>query len=106
VARAEEGKLVLERMEFDAEGFPQPTEEFEDLEADALVLAMGQESDLSLLSTLSDVVVDDAVVDVDADRMTGHAGVFAGGDYDYCKGCGLCAAECPCGAIDMVPERI
>ena len=27
-------------------------------------------------------------------------------NYDYCKGCGLCAAECPCGAIDMVPETI
>jgi 2-oxoacid:acceptor oxidoreductase delta subunit (pyruvate/2-ketoisovalerate family) len=26
-------------------------------------------------------------------------------DYDYCKGCGLCAAECPCGAIDMVPQE-
>ena len=25
-------------------------------------------------------------------------------DYDYCKGCGLCAAECPCGAIVMEPE--
>jgi Fe-S-cluster-containing hydrogenase component 2 len=25
-------------------------------------------------------------------------------DYDYCKGCGLCAAECPCGAIEMQPE--
>ena len=27
-------------------------------------------------------------------------------DYDFCKGCGICAQECPCGAIDMVPERI
>ena len=27
-------------------------------------------------------------------------------DLDYCKGCGLCAAECPCGAIEMVPEEI
>ncbi|NMD08569.1 MAG: 4Fe-4S binding protein, partial [Phyllobacteriaceae bacterium] len=27
-------------------------------------------------------------------------------DYDFCKGCGLCAAECPCGAIDMVPEAL
>ncbi len=27
-------------------------------------------------------------------------------DYDYCKGCGICAAECPCGAIEMVPETI
>ncbi len=27
-------------------------------------------------------------------------------NYDYCKGRGICAAECPCGAIDMVPENI
>ena len=26
--------------------------------------------------------------------------------YDYCKGCGMCASECPCGAIRMVPEEI
>ncbi|MEW8029144.1 MAG: NAD(P)-binding protein [Candidatus Thiodiazotropha sp.] len=26
--------------------------------------------------------------------------------YDYCKGCGMCAAECPCGAIKMEPESI
>jgi len=25
-------------------------------------------------------------------------------DYDYCKGCGLCATECPCGAIEMESE--
>ncbi|MFZ5593986.1 MAG: NAD(P)-binding protein [Pseudomonadota bacterium] len=25
-------------------------------------------------------------------------------DYDYCKGCGICAAECPCGHIDMERE--
>jgi len=27
-------------------------------------------------------------------------------DLDYCKGCGLCVAECPSGAIQMVPEEI
>ncbi len=25
-------------------------------------------------------------------------------DYDYCKGCGICAEECPCGAIEMIKE--
>ena len=25
---------------------------------------------------------------------------------DYCKGCGMCVSECPCGAIKMVPEDI
>ncbi|UCH66891.1 MAG: 4Fe-4S binding protein, partial [Ignavibacterium sp.] len=22
-------------------------------------------------------------------------------DYDYCKGCGICAYECPCSAINV-----
>ncbi|MCG8017585.1 MAG: NAD(P)-binding protein [Candidatus Thiodiazotropha sp. 'RUGA'] len=26
--------------------------------------------------------------------------------YDYCKGCGMCATECPCGAIKMESENI
>jgi 2-oxoacid:acceptor oxidoreductase delta subunit (pyruvate/2-ketoisovalerate family) len=25
-------------------------------------------------------------------------------EYDYCKGCGICAWECPCGSITMMPE--
>jgi Pyruvate/2-oxoacid:ferredoxin oxidoreductase delta subunit len=27
-------------------------------------------------------------------------------DLDFCKGCGICVTECPCGAIEMEPERI
>ena len=229
VKHADGGKLLLERMELDEAGFPQPTGEFEELEADSLVLALGQEADVSLLDVVPDVVIDDHVVDVDAGFMTGHPGVFAGGDivraertvtvgvghgkaaarsidawlrdqslasepaegpatfehlntwyyadapravqpllelarrrstfeevvgglddttalfearrcmscgncfqcdnclavcpdnavlkvgdatrayaidYDYCKGCGICAAECPCGAIEMVEEEV
>jgi len=26
-------------------------------------------------------------------------------NYDYCKGCGTCAFECPVDAIEMVPEK-
>ncbi len=26
-------------------------------------------------------------------------------DYDYCKGCAICVAECPAGAIVMIPEQ-
>ena len=41
------GSMTVERMELDETGFPQPTGEFEQLEADSLVLALGQDTDLS-----------------------------------------------------------
>jgi NADPH-dependent glutamate synthase beta subunit-like oxidoreductase len=80
IKHAEVGKLQVEKMVLDEKGFPQPTGEFEELEADSLVLALGQESDLSLLKDVPDLEVEDGVVKVNAMMMTGHAGVFAGGD--------------------------
>jgi len=228
IKQAGEGALVVEKMRLDETGFPQPTGELETLEADSLVLALGQDVDLSLLENVPGLEVDGGVVKVGPNMMTGHAGIFAGGDmvpsertvtvavghgkkaarhidawlrgaayakppahalaafdklntwyysdapktvlpvldavrrqstfdevqggldessaqfearrclscgncfecdncygmcpdnavikrgpgqrfefnYDYCKGCGVCAAECPCGAIEMVPEEI
>jgi 2-oxoacid:acceptor oxidoreductase delta subunit (pyruvate/2-ketoisovalerate family) len=223
------GALTIEKMVLDGKGNPQPTGEFETLEADSLVLALGQDVDLSLLDGVSGLTMNDGVVQVDpATMMTGHPGLFAGGDmvpaernvtvavghgkkaarhidawlrgtrlnpepkhasaafeglnpwyysdapktvrpqldlarrtssfdevqggltednalfearrclscgncfecdncygvcpdnaviklgtgkrfqfnYDYCKGCGICVAECPCGAIEMVPEDV
>jgi len=223
------GKLLVERMELDETGFPQPTGELEELEADSLVLALGQETDLSLVEGVAGIEVEDGMVKVGPNMMTSLPGVFAGGDmvpaertvtvaighgkkaarhvdawlrgadyvpapknglaqfeslttwyytdaprtvqpqlelarrlstfeevvggldpatalyearrclscgncfscdncygmcpdnavvklgapdepyafdYDYCKGCGICAAECPCGAIEMVPEEV
>ncbi|HEY4897323.1 MAG TPA: NAD(P)-binding protein [Solirubrobacteraceae bacterium] len=226
VRHADAGSLMLERMELDEDGFPRPTGELEELEADSLILALGQEADLSLLEDVPELEVENGVVKVGPNMMTGHAGIFAGGDmvpaertvtvgvghgkraarhidawlggrelapaaerqpigpeglntwyyadaprqvaprldavrrqsnfaevqmgldeqnalfearrclscgncfecdncyglcpdnavlklargeryeidYDYCKGCGICAQECPCGAIEMVPE--
>ncbi len=225
---ADEGTLTVEKMRLDDQGFPQPTGEFETLETDSLVLALGQDVDLSLLDDVPDLVIEHGVVQVASNMMTGHAGIFAGGDmvpsertvtvavghgkkaarhidawlrggryapppahklaafeslnawyyadapkttqpvldlarrastfdevvrgldestalfearrclscgncfecdncygvcpdnaviklgpgkrfefnYDYCKGCGICVAECPCGAIEMIPETI
>ena len=228
IKRVDEGVLTVEKMQLDEKGFPQPTGEFETLEADSLVLALGQDVDLSLLDGVPGLEIKDGVVQVAANMMTGHTGIFAGGDmvpsertvtvavghgkkaarhidawlsgadyaaaekhelasfdklnawyyadapktvrpmietarrqstfdevqggldetnalyearrclscgncfecdncygvcpdnaviklgpgnrfkfnYDYCKGCSLCATECPCGAIKMVPESI
>jgi NADPH-dependent glutamate synthase beta subunit-like oxidoreductase len=80
IKHAEVGKLQVEKMILDEKGFPQPTGEFEELEADSLVLALGQESDLSLLKDVPNLDVEDGVVKVNAMMMTGHRGVFAGGD--------------------------
>jgi 2-oxoacid:acceptor oxidoreductase delta subunit (pyruvate/2-ketoisovalerate family) len=228
IKQAAEGAITVERMVLDEKGFPQPTGDFETLAADSVILALGQDVDLSLLQGVPGLEVDNGVVKVGPNMMTGHRGIFAGGDmvpsertvtvavghgkkaarhidawlrggryskpishetasfdklnpwyysdapktvrpmldvirrqstfdevqggldetnalfearrclscgncfecdncygvcpdnaviklgpgkrfafnYDYCKGCGLCAAECPCGAIKMVPEAI
>jgi 2-oxoacid:acceptor oxidoreductase delta subunit (pyruvate/2-ketoisovalerate family) len=228
IREAGDAGITVEKMALDEKGFPQPTGELETLEADSVVLALGQDVDLSLLKGVPGLEIRDGVVQVGPDMMTGHAGIFAGGDmvpsertvtvavghgkkaarhidawlrgtrheapakhalaafdrlnpwyysdasktvrpmldvvrrqstfdeivggldesnalyearrclscgncfecdncygvcpdnavvklgpgqryefnYDYCKGCGLCAAECPCGAIEMVPEKI
>jgi len=80
VARADEGKLLIEKMRLDETGFPQPTGEFEDLAADCLILALGQNADLTVLEDVPGVTFADGVVQVGPDLMTGHPGIFAGGD--------------------------
>lgn len=80
VQRFEGDHLVLEKVRLDDEGHVIPTGELEQLDADSLVLALGQDSDLSLLEHADQVVVEHGVVQVSPTMMTGEAGVFAGGD--------------------------
>jgi 2-oxoacid:acceptor oxidoreductase delta subunit (pyruvate/2-ketoisovalerate family) len=220
-------RIVLEKMQLNKDGFPEPTGEFEELDADSLVLALGQDTDLTLLEHADGVTLRDGTVEVLDSMMASPSGIFAGGDavpdqrtatvaighgkraahgidnfvmghaseqkvrhelasferlnpwyyadaprtqrpelerirrqtnfeevigglsednalfearrcmscgncfecdncfgvcpdnaviklganmryefdYDFCKGCGICVKECPCGAIEMVPER-
>ncbi len=71
----------IEKMTLDENGWPQPTGEYETIEADSLVLALGQNVDQSLLTNLPGVAMNkDGVVEVGSDMSTAFAGVFAGGD--------------------------
>ena len=80
VNRFEGDQLILEKMRLNDEGFPEPTGELEELDADSLVLALGQETDLSLLEGEPDITISDGVVEVSPAMMAGENGVFAGGD--------------------------
>lgn len=39
----------------------------------------------------------DVAIVIENETMRGY-------NYDYCKGCGICAAICPTDAIEMVPD--
>ena len=77
-----EGPAVqVEVMELDEHGFPQPTGRFEDLAADTVILALGQEADTAFLRAVEGVeFTADGTVVVSSTMMTGCPGVFAGGD--------------------------
>jgi formate dehydrogenase beta subunit len=73
--------LTVEMMELDANGRPQPTGRFETLKADAIVLAIGEETDSGFLRQVPGIeFAEEGIVKVGPDMMTGHPGIFAGGD--------------------------
>ena len=80
IREAGESSITVEKMMLDEKGMAQPTGEFETLAADSVVLALGQDVDLSLLEGVPGLEIDGGVVKVDANMMTGHPGIFAGGD--------------------------
>ena len=81
IKEMDENVLEVEVMELDEEGRPQPTGEVEKLEADALIMAVGQETDTGFLGRVGGIEFrPDGTVIVDDDMMTGADGIFAGGD--------------------------
>ena len=77
----DETTFTVEVMEVDEKGRPRPTGQFETLEADALIMALGQDVDTSFMRKVPGVEFkDDGVVTVDENMMTGYPGLFAGGD--------------------------
>ena len=80
IKQAGESSITVEKMQLDAQGSPQPTGEFETLAADCVILALGQDVDLSLLDGVPGLEIQDGVAKVGPDMMTGYPGLFAGGD--------------------------
>ena len=81
IKQIEGSTMTLEVMALDAGGFPQPTGNFETLEADSLVLALGQDTDTRFVQSLPGLERRaDGTVVVGPDLQTGCAGIFAGGD--------------------------
>jgi NADPH-dependent glutamate synthase beta subunit-like oxidoreductase len=112
IVAADGGTLTVERMRLDESGFPQPTGEYQQLDADTVVLALGQDANLALVEGLEGIEIEDRRVRVDEQMMTGHPGVFAGGDMvpadrmaAVAIGHGRRAARCIDGWLRGAPAR-
>ena len=76
----EETKFTVEVMEIE-DGRPKPTGQFETIEADDLIMALGQDTDTAFLRKVPGIEFNrDGTVVVNDGMMTGYEGVFAGGD--------------------------
>lgn len=81
IKEIESNRITVEIMKVNSQGYPEPTGEFETLEADSLILALGQETDSAFLKDIPQIQFkNDGTVIVDQSMMTGKPGIFAGGD--------------------------
>ncbi len=73
-------RVTLEKMKVE-KGKAVGTNEFENIEAEVLIIANQQETDAGFLRTIPGIVLnEDGSIKIDSQRMTGHEGIFAGGD--------------------------
>lgn len=80
IVRTENKKVILEKMKVE-KGKAVGTNEFETVDAYVLVDANQQESETAFLQAVQGITLNsDGTVVIDAQRMTGHEGIFAGGD--------------------------
>ncbi len=80
ISKIEKKKITLEKMKVE-KNKAVGTGEFETIDADVLINAYRQETDAGFLRSVSAIKVnEDGTVVIDAQRMTGHEGIFAGGD--------------------------
>lgn len=80
IKHIENNKLTLEKMQVE-KGKAVGTNEFETIDADVLIMANRQKVSSGFLRSVTDLVFNgDDTIKIDAQRMTGHDGIFAGGD--------------------------
>lgn len=81
IKEIEENRITIEIMKLNEKGMPEPTGQYEVLEADSLILALGQDTDTNFLKKVPGIEFKkDGTVLVNHQMMTGHPGIFAGGD--------------------------
>ncbi len=80
IKNVDASSLTIEKMDI-IDGRPVPTGKFETLDADTLILALGQETETDFLKNIEGIEFkSDGTVVVDHRMMTGSEGIFAGGD--------------------------
>ena len=80
ITKIELKTITLEKMKVE-KGKAVGTGEFESIEADVLILANRQESDSLFLNNVEGISFNpDGTININAERMTGYDGIFAGGD--------------------------
>lgn len=81
ISSMDEADLTVEIMELDENGKARGTGQFEKLEADTVILAVGQDADTRFLHDIAGMSFNGDVVNVDTTTlMTDVPGIFAGGD--------------------------
>jgi NADPH-dependent glutamate synthase beta subunit-like oxidoreductase len=80
IHKIENNKITLETVKVE-KGKAIGTEVFETIDADVLIIANRQAADTEFLKSIEGIKLqDDGTIIIDGQRMTGHRGIFAGGD--------------------------